>query len=55
MQTGRRTILGSLAACLAAPFVFGRETVLRALAPRPAAPPPAPKINPPVHSVKRRD
>lgn len=52
----RRKILGSLAALLAAPVLFGRDTVVRALAPRLklAEPPASPKINPPAHSVKRR-
>jgi hypothetical protein len=51
----RRTILGSLGALLAVPFLLGRDTVLRTFAAeaKPKAPTP-PKITPPAHSVKRR-
>ena len=51
----RRKILGSLAALLAAPFLLGRDTVLRTLTPEAKKNNPVPpKITPPDHSVKRR-
>jgi hypothetical protein len=52
----RRTILGSLLALLSAPVVFGRQTTARVFASpeKPATPPTPMKLNPPVHSVKRR-
>lgn len=51
----RRTILGYLTALLAAPFLLGRDTVIRTFASEAkkdcSAPP---RITPPAHSVKRR-
>jgi hypothetical protein len=51
----RRSILGGLAALLAAPLLLGRKALVRALAPdagKDARVPP--RITPPDHSVKRR-
>ena len=51
---GRRTILGNLAALLAAPFFMGRATLIRALAPAAKKNNPLPpRITLPAHSVKR--
>jgi hypothetical protein len=51
----RRSILGGLAALLAAPFLLGRDTLIRTLAPKEKKDDqPLPRITPPAHSVKRR-
>lgn len=49
----RRTLLGSLAALLATPLLFGRDLV-SGLFRRTAAPEGRPTLTPPSHSVKRR-
>ena len=51
----RRTILGTLAALLAAPFLLGRKALLQPLALKANQnDPQTPRITPPAHSVKRR-
>jgi hypothetical protein len=51
----RRTILGSLAALLAAPFLLGRDAVIRTYTSAVKKDDPVPpRITPPAHSVKRR-
>jgi hypothetical protein len=51
----RRKILGNLAALLAAPFLLGRDNLIRTFAPEAKKNDPTPpRITPPAHSVKRR-
>lgn len=54
----RRQILGSVAALLAAPLVLGKEALVHTFLPKKVGADtpdrqPRPRINPPVHSVKR--